>query len=228
MKLLLVEDEEMLSSIMAKGLRRAGYAVDTAYDGEEALYCYEVNEYDLIILDLNLPKIDGMEVLRKIRRQDRDTRILVLSARTGIEDRILGLDEGANDYLVKPFDFRELEARIRNLLNREFKQLPAVVEAGDLKVDTRAKRAYAMEEPLALTRKEYGILEYLMLHQGQIVSAEELMEHVWDSEFDPFSNTVRYHIHCLKKKLHDTEGEERIQNIRGQGYLFTADVPGRK
>lgn len=220
MKILLVEDEEMLAEIVAKGLRRSGYAVDMAFDGEEALYQYEINEYDLIILDLNLPKIDGMDVLRNIRKDDLTVKVLILSARTKVDDRILGLDDGANDYLVKPFDFRELEARVRNLMRREFTQVPAVAEAGDLRVDTKAKRAFMDREPLVLTRKEYGILEYLMLHKGQVISAECLTEHVWDSDFDPFSNTLRYHIHSLKKKLNDNEEREWIKTVRGQGYMI--------
>lgn len=218
MRLLLVEDEELLRGIVAKGLRNLGYAVDEAQDGEEALYLYEINEYDLLVLDLNLPKVDGLEVLRRIRTTNAELRVLILSARSQVDDRVLGLNEGANDYLVKPFDFRELEARIRSLLHRRFAQSPAVLGQGPLQLDTKAKSACINGQALQLTRKEYGILEYLMLHPGQVVSAEELMEHVWSSELDPFSNTLRYHIHSLKKKLSDAAGQEFIQTLRGQGY----------
>ncbi|PKM51683.1 MAG: DNA-binding response regulator [Firmicutes bacterium HGW-Firmicutes-7] len=220
MRILLVEDEVMLSGIIVKGLRNLSYAVDTAFDGEEALYCYEVNEYDLIILDLNLPKVDGLDVLENIRSYDSTTKILILSARTKVDDRILGLDKGANDYLVKPFDFGELEARIRNLLHRDFSQRPSILVAGNLQMDTKAKKVSFNGIALNLTRKEYGILEYLLLHKNQVISAEQLTEHVWDSEFDSFSNTLRYHIHSLKKKLNENIHQDLIRTVHGQGYII--------
>lgn len=220
MRILLVEDEKMLSDMIAKGLRNTGYAVDTAYDGEDALFQYEVNDYDLIILDLNLPKVDGLDVLRKIRETDSEIKILILSARTKIGDRILGLDEGANDYLIKPFDFGELAARIRGLLRRKFVQAPPILDLNDLRVDTKAKKVMIADTVIVLTRKEYGILEYLLLHKSRVISAEELTEHVWDSEFDPFSNTFRYHIHSLKKKLSMVSGTEYIKTVYGQGYIM--------
>lgn len=184
MRILLVEDERKLSDSIVKGLTNAGYAVDAAYDGEEALYEYEVNEYDLIILDLNLPKKDGIDVLREIREKDNEMKVLILSARTKVDDRILGLDEGANDYLIKPFDFGELKARIRSLLRRDFVQKPQNLTLNGLTVDTKAKRVLYHTQEITLTRKEYGILEYLMLHKNQIISAETLTEHVWNNEFN--------------------------------------------
>lgn len=218
MKILLVEDEEMLSAIIAKGLRKVGYAVDTVFDGEEALAYYEIYEYDIIILDLNIPKIDGMNVLRSIRTKDVDQKILILSARTKIDERILGLDEGANDYLTKPFDFGELEARIRNLLRRNFTGTPTTIMVDNFIIDINAKKVICGNDALNLTRKEYNIFEYLIINRNKIVSAEQLVEHIWDSEFDPFSNTLRYHIHTLKKKLSDFSNVEVIKTIRGQGY----------
>ncbi|WFR58402.1 response regulator transcription factor [Anaerocolumna sp. AGMB13025] len=223
MKILLVEDEEMLSAIIARGLRKAGYAVDTVYDGEEALEYYEINGYDIIILDLNIPKLDGLDVLRAIRKNDTNTKILILSARTKVDERILGLDEGANDYLIKPFDFGELEARIRNLLRRNFSELPASIIFGIFTIDTNAKKVICDGETLNLTRKEYCILEYLVLNKNKVISAEEFVEHIWDSDFDPFSNTIRYHIHSLKKKLSDYGRQEIIKTIRGQGYMIEED-----
>lgn len=220
MRILLVEDEKRLSDSIAKGLTNAGYAVDAAYDGEEALYEYEVNEYDLIILDLNLPKKDGLDVLREIREKDNEMKILILSARTQFDDRILGLDEGANDYLIKPFDFGELKARIRNLLRCEFVQKPHVLTLNGLTVDTKAKRVRYHAQEITLTRKEYGILEYLMLHKNQIISAETLTEHVWNNEFDPFSNSFRYHIHSLKKKIGAASELDFIKTVWGQGYII--------
>lgn len=220
MRILLVEDEKLLSDMVTKGLRNGGYAVDAVYDGEEALYQYEVNEYDLIVLDLNLPKVDGLDVLRKIRAADDKIKILILSARTKVEDRILGLDEGANDYLIKPFDFGELEARIRGLMRREFVQVPPTLNFRDLRVDTNGKKAVVGGTAVSITRKEYGILEYLLLHKNQVISAEKLTEHVWDNDFDPFSNTFRYHIHSLKKKLNMVSGTDYIKTVHGQGYII--------
>ncbi|WP_026478717.1 response regulator transcription factor [Alkaliphilus transvaalensis] len=220
MKILLVEDEEMLSAIIAKGLRKVGYAVDTVFDGEEALDHYEIHEYDIIILDLNIPKIDGLDVLRTIRKKDSDQKILILSARTKVNERILGLDEGANDYLIKPFDFGELEARIRNLLRRNFSGTPTTIMLNNFIIDTNAKKVICNNDVLNLTRKEYNIFEYLIMNKNKIISAEKLVEHIWDSEFDPFSNTLRYHIHTLKKKLYNFSNEEVIKTIRGQGYII--------
>lgn len=222
MKLLLVEDEALLSKNVAKGLRLLGYAVDCAYDGEEALELWEVNAYDLMILDLNLPKLDGMEVLRRVRAQDAESRILILSARNTVDDKISGLDGGSNDYLTKPFEFRELEARIRGLLRRSFTTAPADLRCGCLRVDTAARRAYCAEAPVELTRKEYAILEYLLTHTGRVVGAEELIEHAWDSEADPFSNSFRFHIHSLRKKLDEAGAGGYIITQRGQGYRIQA------
>lgn len=220
MKLLLVEDEDDLAFVLARGLRRQGYAVDRAADGEEALYYYALGGYDLLILDLNLPKLDGLTVLRRIRQADTHTRILILSARTRIDERVEGLDAGANDYLVKPFDFEELHARVRALCRTEFESRPAVLHLGALALDTAAKTVTLQGEPVGLTKKEYAVLEYLMQHRGAVVSAEELLDHVWDSEADPFSSTVKYHIHTIKKKL----GGGLIQNVRGQGYRLTEET----
>lgn len=217
MKILLVEDEELLSRVIAKGLKQLGFAVDQAFDGDMALYAYEVNSYDLIILDLNLPVIDGVEVLRQIRKTDFETKILILSARSEVNDRVSGLNEGANDYLVKPFDFEELAARIHNLIRRAFVQTPSVLRAGEIAINVLAKSVTLNQLPLALTNKEYAILEYLMLNQDRVISQSELIEHVWDSESDPFSNALKFHLHSLKKKLGDMD---LICNIRGQGYII--------
>ena len=219
MKILLVEDETILMKATAKGLRKSGYAVDCAADGAEALRQYVLNEYDLMILDLNLPKVDGMEVLRRIRQQDQELRILILSARDSVEDKIGGLDGGSNDYLTKPFDFLELEARIRNLLRRHFEQKSVQLRCGALRVNMADRSVFCKEQRVALTKKEYGILEYLLTHKGRILSAEEIIEHVWDSEADLFSNAFKFQIHSLKKKLEQAGlPEGYITNLRGQGY----------
>lgn len=219
MKILVVEDEALLAKVIAKGLRKSGYAVDCAADGEAALDMYGQNDYDLILLDLNLPKIDGIQVLRRIRQKDKNMRILILSARTAVEDKIEGLDSGCNDYLTKPFDFGELDARIRSLLRRRFIQEDTNLFCGELRMDVSGRQAFAGEQPLPLTKKEYGILEYLLIHKGKVVSAEELIEHVWDSEADLFSNAFKFQIHSLKKKLEGAGlSGQYIINLRGQGY----------
>lgn len=218
MKLLLVEDEVLLSKNVAKGLSLLGYAVDCAYDGEQALELYELNNYDLMILDLNLPKLDGMEVLRNIRNQDENFRILILSARNTLEDKISGLDEGSNDYLTKPFEFGELEARIRGLLRRNFTTRSSLLHCGRLRVNTALREVWCDDRVVELTRKEYTILEYLLYHTERVVSAEELIEHVWDSEADLFSNSFRFHIHSLRKKLNEAGAKDYIITQRGQGY----------
>ena len=226
MKLLLVEDEMRLSKSVSKGLKLLGYGVDCAFDGEEALELYEINEYDLMILDLNLPKLDGLEVLRRIREKDPDARILILSARNSLEDKINGLDSGSNDYLTKPFDFMELEARIRSLLRRSFKTESSSLCCGRLRLDTAKREAQYGGQVLALIRKEYTLLEYLFSRMGKTVSAEELIEHAWDSGTDLFSNSFRFHIHSLRKKLDAAGAGEYIIIKRGQGYLLCCPEEG--
>ena len=215
MKVLLVEDEKTLSSIISKGLRKLSYAVDSAFDGQEALDFFYINNYDLIILDINIPKLDGFEVLKTIRKADNHIKIIILSAKNMVEDKVLGLDLGANDYLEKPFDFLELEARIRNLLRWEFIKTENIIYIGSLKIDTIKKQAYIDNKEVILTNKEYAILEYLGLNKDRFISAEEIIEHVWESDFDLFSNTFKFQIHSLKKKLNK---EGIIKNIRGNGY----------
>lgn len=219
MKILLIEDEEELSEIVAHGLRKCGYAVDTAYDGEDALCYYGMNSYDVIVLDLNLPKVDGLEVLRSIRQKDRITKILILSARSAVDDRVKGLDMGANDYLTKPFDFLEFEARIRTLSRIAYIQQGNELNCGELKLNMATKVVSFGAVKLPLTKKEYSILEYLMLQKGQVISAEQLLNHVWDSDADLFPDTLKYHIHSLKKKLAEADcSQELISNVRGIGY----------
>ena len=173
-----------------------------------------------MLLDLNLPKKDGMAVLRTLRQTDRETPVLILSARSEVADKVEGLDAGANDYLAKPFHLAELEARIRSLTLRQFTQQDVLLTCGSLTFDTRARTACAGGQALTLTRKETGILEYLMLHQGRPVSQEELMEHVWDSSVDSFSNSIRVHISALRKKLRTALGYDPICNRIGEGYLL--------
>ena len=182
-----------------------------------------VERYDLVLLDLNLPKKDGMTVLRTLRQTDRETRVLILSARSEVEDKVQGLDAGANDYLAKPFHLAELEARIRSLTLRQFTQQGVLLTCGGLRFDTRSRTAAVNGQTLTLTRKETGILEYLMVHQGRPVSQEELMEHVWDNSVDSFSNSIRVHISALRKKLRAALGYDPIRNRIGEGYLMGGD-----
>ena len=220
MHLLVIEDERAMCDTIVRSLRRAAYSVDYCYDGEKALKLLAAERYDLVLLDLNLPKKDGMTVLRTLRQADRKTPVLILSARCEVEDKVAGLDAGANDYLAKPFHLAELEARIRSLTLRQFTQQDVILSCGELIFDTRARSASVGGQALTLTRKETGILEYLMAHQGRPVSQEELMEHVWDNSVDSFSNSIRVHISALRKKLRTALGYDPICNRIGEGYLL--------
>lgn len=220
MRILVVEDETSLCETIAKGLRLDGYEVDLCFDGDEAWNMILSESYDLIILDLNLPGMDGMEILKNIRNEDIETNILILSARSTLQDKIDGLDGGANDYLCKPFHFEELEARVRSLTRRRVIQNNIVLKCGELSLDTKARTAFAKGCELSLTRKELGVLEYLMLHQERLVSQEELIQHVWDQSVDSFSNSIRVHISALRKKLKSALGYDPITNRIRQGYLI--------
>lgn len=225
MKILLAEDDQTLHKSVLAGLKKLGYAVDSAFDGEQALEQYEVNSYDAVVLDLNLPLVDGMDVLRKIRSADASVKILILSARCEIDDKIQGLDGGANDYMSKPFHFRELEARLRALIYRKFEQVGTVIAHEELRLDAARKAVFLGGSQVELTRKEYGILEYLLLHKERPVGMEELIEHVWDSETDLFSNTFKAHVSSLRHKLSAAAGgKEFIETVRGVGYRL-AEAP---
>ena len=208
MHLLVVEDERILCETIVRSLRRLAYSVDYCYDGETALELLGVERYDLVLLDLNLPGKDGMTVLRTLRQTDRETRVLILSARSEVEDKVEGL-----------------EARIRSLTLRQFTQQDVVLTCGDLRFDTRSRTAAVNGQALTLTRKETGILEYLMVHQGRPVSQEELMDHVWDNSVDSFSNSIRVHISALRKKLRAALGYDPIRNRIGEGYLMGGEAP---
>ena len=220
MHILVVEDERALCETIVRSLRRLAYSVDYCYNGDKALELIDVERYDLILLDLNLPGTDGMTVLRTLRKTDHETRVLILSARGEVSDKVEGLDSGANDYLAKPFHLAELEARIRSLTLRQFTQRDVVLTCGELAFDTKARTASASGQTLTLTRKETGILEYLMLHKGRPVSQEELLDHVWDSSVDNFSNSIRVHISSLRKKLRAALGYDPIRNRIGEGYIM--------
>lgn len=220
MKILLVEDEERLLESIREGLVHSGYVVDTALDGEEGSFMAFTNDYDLIILDINLPKKDGFEILREIRERDREVNIIMLTALSDVDDRVRGFDLGANDYVLKPFHFEELKARIRSLLRRQTTIKDAVIETSGISFDT-TKRTFTIDgENLRLTAKEAGILEYLFFNLGRYVTTEELMEHVWNDEVDLFSNVVRVHMSALRKKLKARLGKNIIRNEIGKGYII--------
>lgn len=220
MRILYIEDEPELSDIVCAGLRKCSYSVDAVYNGEEALEFYKAYDYDVIVLDLNLPVIDGLEVLRQIRQKDDKAKILILSARNAVEDRVKGLNMGANDYLTKPFDFLELEARIRTLCRISYVQIANVLTCNGLTIDMAAKSASYESVKLPLTKKEYAILEYLVLHKNQTIDVKEIIEHAWDSEADFFPDTLKYHIHAIKKKLVEIGcKKDFIRNVRGVGYF---------
>ncbi|MCR1918470.1 response regulator transcription factor [Frisingicoccus caecimuris] len=220
MKILIVEDEEKLRNSLAEGLRLKGYAIDVAADGELADEMAFCENYDLIILDLNLPKVDGFSVLQNFRREKQDVPVLILSARDGIADKVTGLDLGANDYLTKPFHFAELEARIRSLLRRKTVVENTILSSGSLCFDTVSRITSAANRPVSLTTKEAALLEYLLLHKGRVISLEELLEHVWDSNADTFSNSIRVHMSSLRRKLKKQLGYDPIQNMIGKGYVI--------
>ena len=223
MHILIVEDERTLCETIVRSLRRLAYSVDFCYDGNEALNLLAVEKYDLVLLDLNLPGADGMTVLRQLRQTDKDTRVLILSARSEVSDKVAGLDAGASDYLSKPFHLEELEARIRSLTLRKFTQNDVVLSCGDLSLDTKSRTASVRGQELTLTRKEIGILEYLLLHQGRPVSQEELIDHVWDGSVDSFSNSIRVHMSALRKKLRTALGYDPIHNRIGEGYVIEGE-----
>lgn len=220
MHILVVEDERALCETIVRSLRRLAYSVDFCYDGNKAIELLGVERYDLALLDLNLPGADGMTVLRTLRQTDRDTKVLILSARSEVTDKVEGLDAGANDYLAKPFHLEELEARIRSLTRRQFTQNDVVLICGELSFDTKTRIAAAGGQELSLTRKEIGILEYLLLNQGRPVSQEELLDHVWDNSVDTFSNSIRVHISALRKKLRAALGFDPVRNRIGEGYVM--------
>lgn len=220
MRLLIVEDEKKLCDTVAKSLYQSGYEVDTCYDGNEALDYIFSEDYDLIVLDLNLPGKDGMDILRELRETNEETKVLILSARSQIADKVEGLDAGANDYMEKPFHLQELEARIRSLTRRKFVQKDVCLQCGEIKFNTKKREASAKEQFVPLTRKENGILEYLLLNQGRPVSQEELIEHVWDASVDSFSGSIRVHVSSLRKKLKAILGYDPIINKIGEGYTI--------
>jgi two-component system, OmpR family, copper resistance phosphate regulon response regulator CusR len=223
-RVLLAEDDSRVAGFVAKGLREQAYAVDIARDGEEALYFAAVNEYDLIVLDVMLPAKDGHSVCRELRSVGARVPILMLTARGSVDDRVAGLDSGADDYLTKPFDFKELLARLRALLRRAAVFRPAVVEIGDLSMNTGSHAVTRAGRSISLTAKEYALLEFLILNQGRVVGREQIAQHVWDENFDPLSNVIDVYIKRLRAKIDAGSACRLIHTRRGEGYLLSAQV----
>lgn len=224
MRLLLVEDEPRVARFIAKGAREQGYAVDIAGDGEEALYKASITEYDLIILDVMLPLKDGFQVCKEMRAQGNKRPVLILTARDAIDDRVTGLDCGADDYLSKPFDFKELLARIRALLRRAQEIRPETLQVADLTVNTASHTVTRAGRPISLTAKEYALLEFFVLRVGKLVGRAEIAGHVWDENFDAFSNVIDVYVRRLRKKIDEGFSKPLIHTRRGEGYFFSPDL----
>ena len=222
MRILLVEDEPSAARFIAKGLREAKHAVDIATDGIAASRQCQENDYDAVILDVMLPGKDGLAVCRDLRAAGSDVPVLMLTARDAVEARVQGLDAGADDYLTKPFDFRELLARVRALTRRDRRPLaPERIEVGPLAIDVAGQRVWVDGRELELTSREYALLEYLARRAGEVVGRADIAEHVWDENYDPFSNVVDVYVQRLRRKLDSGDGPSRIRTRRGQGYQLS-------
>ena len=221
MRILVVEDERVAAEVVAKGLREHAYAVDVAGDGAMALEQAATNDYDLIILDILLPRLSGLDVCRRLRAEGLPVPILMLTARGGPDERVEGLDVGADDYLSKPYHFPELLARVRALLRRGPALTPSVLSFHDLTVDTRARRAERAGEVIPLTTKEFALLEYLLRRHGEVVGRADIAEHVWDDSFDPMSNLIEVYIQRLRRKIDHRQPVKLIHTRRGAGYSLT-------
>jgi len=219
MRLLVVEDDLRLSEVLMRGLREEGYAVDFARDGTSALEQISINAYDAVVLDVMIPAPNGIEVCRQLRSANVATPVLMLTARDAVADRIAGLDCGADDYLVKPFAFSELLARLRALLRRGPLTAAPTLQVGDLRVDTASHRVYRGDREIVLTSKEYALLEYLARNPGRVISRSEIAEHVWDENFDPFSNVIEVYVNRLRRKIDRIE-PHRIVTRRNEGYML--------
>lgn len=219
MRILLVEDEAKVASFVKRGLKEAGYAVDTAENGEDGLFLAENNPYDLVVLDIMLPVYDGITVCRKLRQRGIDVPVLMLTARDQVDDKISGLDAGADDYLTKPFAFPELLARVRALMRRKSPAKHSRLKIDNLEIDQPSRKVYRGGHEIVLTPTEYGLLEYLVLNAGTVVTRTMLSEHVWNDDFDAFSNVINVYINYLRNKIDRDHDKKLIHSIRGVGYM---------
>ena len=220
MRILIVEDEKKVAGFIKKGLEEEAYAVDVAYDGEEGLHFGSEGQYDLIILDIMLPKVDGLEVLSQLRVQGSDVPILLLTAKDAVDDRVAGLNKGADDYLTKPFAFSELLARVRVLLRRGKAEVKTILQIADLTLDLVSHKVIRGGDVIELTGKEYSLLEYFMRNQDKVLTRTMIAEHVWDYNFDTFTNVIDVYINHLRKKIDKDRQNKLLHTLRGVGYIM--------
>jgi heavy metal response regulator len=220
MRVLVIEDETKIASFIKRGLREEGYSADIAGDGENGYFLATTQDYDLIILDLMLPRMDGLSLCRRLREQKVGVPILILTARGTVKDKVIGLDSGANDYLTKPFAFEELLARCRALLRKSEGQAPTKLQVADLTLDLLSHKVSRGDEEITLTPKEYALLEYLMRNEGIVVTRTMISEHVWDVNFDTFTNVIDVYISYLRRKIDAGHKKPLIHTLRGQGYVL--------
>ncbi len=225
MKILLVEDEKKLAAYIKKGLEENHFAVDVCFDGEEGLYMLNTGEYDLIILDILLPKENGLEILTKARKNGKNMPILLLTAKDAVEDKAHGLDLGADDYLVKPFSFIELIARIRALIRRGKVHYQTRLTVADLSLDLAAHRFYRNEQPIDLTNKEFALLEFFMRNLNTVLTRTQIAEHVWDYNFDSLTNVIDVFVNRLRNKIDKDRTHKLIHTIKGVGYIMKEEKP---
>jgi len=220
MRILIVEDEKKVAGFIKKGFEEETYAVDVAYDGEEGYNLAEMGQYDLIVLDLMLPKMNGMDVLGKLREKKINTPIILLTAKDSVEDKVTGLNKGADDYLTKPFAFSELLARVRSLLRRGQTETKTVLQVGNLTLDLVSHKVNRNGEEIDLTGKEYSLLEYFMRNEGKVLTRTMIAEHVWDYNFDTFTNVIDVYVNHLRKKIDKKHSEKLLHTLRGVGYVM--------
>jgi two-component system, OmpR family, response regulator len=222
MRVLVVEDEKKMADLLRRGLREAGFAVDVAERGEDAVWMADAHPYDAIVLDVMLPGIDGLQTCRGLREREVGSPVLMLTAKAEVRDRVSGLDAGADDYLVKPFSFTELAARLRALIRRRAPERPVVLEVGDLRLDPAGRRVWRGDAELSLSRTEFALLEVLMRSPERVLSRYDLLEHVWDEEYENRSNVVDTYVRYLRNKVDRPFGVESIETVRGHGYRLKA------
>ena len=223
MRLLVVEDEKKVAGFIKKGLEEEGYAVDVAYDGELGLAMALDRVHDAIILDVNLPRMDGLSVLKQLRKQKVTTPVLLLTVRATIEDKVIGLDSGADDYLTKPFAFHEFVARVRALIRRRAEAEPAILQVADLRLDPSQRLVLRGDEKIDLTPKEFSLLDYFMRNPGRVLTRTMIAEHVWDYDFDTMTNVIDVYVNYLRKKIDPNREQSLIQTVRGVGYVLRAE-----
>ena len=220
MRILVVEDEKKIAEFIRRGLKEEGYAVDMAHDGEEGLFLAKTNDYDLVLLDLMLPKLDGLTLCKKLKAAKIKTPVIMLTAKNTVKEKVMGLDSGADDYLTKPFAFEELLARIRAMLRKKDARTPTKLKAADLELDLLTHKVIRGSREIELTTKEFSLLEYLMRNEGTIVTRTMISEHVWDIDFDTFTNVIDVYINYLRNKVDSGSKKKLIHTVRGRGYIL--------